>query len=104
MSDTLNEQLLDEDELLAVKEVRLAYDNMKVVDCLDISADGTAAWDAAYQRCVYRGGKGWDQGVIWCGITPGVCCDVARLQLPKSIFPLHFQLLTRHANRLNVKD
>ena len=57
MSDTLNEQLLDEDELLAVKEVRLAYDNMKVVDCLDISSEGTAAWDAAYKRCVYRRGK-----------------------------------------------
>lgn len=58
MSDTLNEQLLDEDELLAVKEVRLAYDNMKVVNCLDISSEGTAAWDAAYKRCVYRRGKG----------------------------------------------
>ena len=54
MNDTLYEQLLDEDELLAVKEVRLAYDNMKVVDCLDISAEGTAAWDAAYKRCVHR--------------------------------------------------
>jgi dynein heavy chain 1 len=44
------EQLLDEEEFLAVKEVRLAYDNVKVVDCLDLSADGTASWDTALKR------------------------------------------------------
>ena len=58
MSDTLIKQLLDENELLMVKEVRLAYDIMKVVDCLDLSDNGTAAWDAAYKRCVYSQGVG----------------------------------------------
>ena len=47
---TAEEQLLDEEELLAVKEVRLAYDNVKVVDCLDLSPDGSASWDAALKR------------------------------------------------------
>ena len=46
----MNDQLLDDDELLAVKEVRLAYDNVKVVDCLDLSKDGSAAWEAALKR------------------------------------------------------
>ena len=44
--------LMDTEELLAVREVQLAYDNMKVVDCLDLSPDGSAAWEAALKRCV----------------------------------------------------
>ncbi|KAJ8974295.1 hypothetical protein NQ317_014466 [Molorchus minor] len=32
------------------KEVNLAYENVKEVDCLDISKEGQDAWDAAVQR------------------------------------------------------
>ncbi|KAK6637160.1 Dynein heavy chain, cytoplasmic [Polyplax serrata] len=34
----------------AIEEVNLAYDNVKEVDCLDISKEGIALWDAAVQR------------------------------------------------------
>lgn len=43
---------LETDDLSAVREVKLAYENVKVVDCLDISAEGNAAWEAALKRCV----------------------------------------------------
>ena len=46
----VEEQLLDKDKLLSVKEVHLAYDNVKFVDCLDVSNDGSAAWEAAIKR------------------------------------------------------
>ena len=46
----LEEHLLDEDELQAVNEVRLAYNSVKMVDCLDLSPDGIAVWDAALKR------------------------------------------------------
>lgn len=41
---------LETDDLLAVKEVKLAYENVKVVDCLDLSPEGNAAWEAALKR------------------------------------------------------
>ncbi len=48
---------LETDDLSAVREVKLAYENVKVVDCLDISAEGNAAWEAALKRyvllCIY---------------------------------------------------
>ncbi|CAI8028625.1 Cytoplasmic dynein 1 heavy chain 1 [Geodia barretti] len=34
----------------AVREVKLAYENVKVVDCLDLSPEGSAAWEAALKR------------------------------------------------------
>ncbi|XP_065167911.1 dynein heavy chain, cytoplasmic isoform X2 [Atheta coriaria] len=34
----------------AIEEVNLAYENVKEVDCLDISKEGQDAWDAAVQR------------------------------------------------------
>ena len=40
----------DADELSAVREVNLAYENVKVVDCLDLSPEGVAAWEAALKR------------------------------------------------------
>ena len=52
LQDVVDDQLLDDDELLAVKEVRLAYDSVKVVDCLDLSKDGSDAWEAALKRFV----------------------------------------------------
>jgi len=33
-----------------VQEVNMAYDNVKEVDCLDVSKEGTEAWDAACKR------------------------------------------------------
>lgn len=48
----IDDQLLDDDELLAVKEVRLAYESVKVVDCLDLSKDGSDAWEAALKRFI----------------------------------------------------
>ena len=44
------ESSLETDDLLAVKEVKLAYENVKVVDCLDLSSEGNAAWEAALKR------------------------------------------------------
>lgn len=34
----------------AIEEVNLAYGNVKEVDCLDISKEGNALWDAAVQK------------------------------------------------------
>lgn len=34
----------------AIEEVNLAYENVKEVDCLDISREGLEAWDAAVRR------------------------------------------------------
>ena len=42
--------MMDSEEVLAVREVQLAYDNMRVVDCLDLSLDGSASWEAALKR------------------------------------------------------
>ena len=33
-----------------MREVKLAYENVKVVDCLDLSPEGSAAWEAALKR------------------------------------------------------
>lgn len=34
----------------AIEEVNLAYENVKEVECLDISKEGCDAWDAAVKR------------------------------------------------------
>ena len=44
------EATLETDDLASVREVKLAYENVKVVDCLDLSPEGCAAWDAALKR------------------------------------------------------
>ncbi|KAF5301350.1 hypothetical protein FQA39_LY10748 [Lamprigera yunnana] len=41
---------LDAADANAIEEVNVAYENVKEVDCLDISKDGQDAWDAAVQR------------------------------------------------------
>ncbi|XP_019877694.2 dynein heavy chain, cytoplasmic isoform X2 [Aethina tumida] len=41
---------LDAADANAIEEVNLAYENVKEVDCLDISKEGQDAWDAAVQR------------------------------------------------------
>ena len=43
-------EAIETDDLSAVREVKLAYENVKVVDCLDISPEGNAAWEAALKR------------------------------------------------------
>lgn len=41
----------------AIEEVNLAYENVKEVECLDISKEGSEAWDAAVKRYEERIGK-----------------------------------------------
>ena len=41
---------LEGDEQSAVREVKLAYENVKVIDCLDLTQEGNAAWEAALKR------------------------------------------------------
>jgi dynein heavy chain 1, cytosolic len=41
----------------AIEEVNLAYENVKEVECLDISKEGCEAWDAAVKRYEERIGK-----------------------------------------------
>ena len=43
-------ETLETDDLSAVREVKLAYENVKVVDCLDLTPEGNAAWEAALKR------------------------------------------------------
>lgn len=42
--------VIETDDLSAVREVKLAYENVKVVDCLDLTPEGNAAWEAALKR------------------------------------------------------
>ncbi|XP_049810824.1 dynein heavy chain, cytoplasmic isoform X3 [Schistocerca nitens] len=42
--------LLQAADANAIEEVNLAYENVKEVDCLDISREGLEAWDAAVRR------------------------------------------------------
>ena len=41
---------IDAADANAIEEVNLAYDNVKEVDCLDVSKEGTDAWEAAVKR------------------------------------------------------
>ncbi|XP_055383630.1 dynein heavy chain, cytoplasmic isoform X2 [Condylostylus longicornis] len=41
---------LDTTDSNAIEEVNLAYENVKEVECLDISKEGSEAWDAAVKR------------------------------------------------------
>lgn len=41
----------------AIEEVNLAYENVKEVECLDITKEGCDAWDAAVKRYDERIGK-----------------------------------------------
>ena len=44
---------METDDMSAVREVRLAYENVKVVDCLDLTPEGNASWEAALKRYVF---------------------------------------------------
>lgn len=34
----------------------MAYENVKFVDCLDLTPEGNACWEAAVKRCIREGG------------------------------------------------
>ena len=40
------------DGVFAMEEVRMAYENIKVIDCLDLSPEGDASLEAALKRYV----------------------------------------------------
>lgn len=42
--------LMNSADINAIEEVNLAYENVKVVDGLDITKEGTESWDAALRR------------------------------------------------------
>lgn len=44
---------METDDMSAVREVRLAYENVKVVDCLDLTPEGNASWEAALKRYIH---------------------------------------------------
>ncbi|RMX44013.1 hypothetical protein pdam_00012965 [Pocillopora damicornis] len=48
--ETKPEVLLDPADANAIQEVNLAYENVKEVDGLDVSKDGSEAWEAAIKR------------------------------------------------------
>ena len=50
--ETKPEALLDPADANAIQEVNLAYENVKEVDGLDVSKDGSEAWEAAIKRFV----------------------------------------------------
>ena len=41
---------IDAADASAIEEVNLAYDNVKEVDCLDTSKEGTDSWEASVKR------------------------------------------------------
>lgn len=45
-----NDALVDAADLNAIEEVNLAYEDMKSVEVLDLSPNGTTAWEAAKRR------------------------------------------------------
>ncbi|VBB28797.1 unnamed protein product, partial [Acanthocheilonema viteae] len=49
-SDVEKTSTLNAPELSAIEQVNTAYENVKEVDCLDVSNDGTVAWEAAIRR------------------------------------------------------
>ena len=50
--DGTNEELpsMDSADANAIEEVNVAYENVKEVDCLDLSKEGTDSWEAALRR------------------------------------------------------
>lgn len=48
---------MDAADANAIEEVNLAYENVKEVECLDITKEGVEAWDAAVKRYEERIGE-----------------------------------------------
>ena len=61
---------IETDDLSAVREVKLAYENVKVVDCLDLTPEGNAAWEAALKRSVVELGRG---DIVVFSLIFGIC-------------------------------
>lgn len=49
-AETKQPYSLDAADANAIEEVNLAYENVKEVDCLDITKEGSEAWEAAVKR------------------------------------------------------
>ncbi|XP_055612109.1 dynein heavy chain, cytoplasmic isoform X2 [Uranotaenia lowii] len=49
-ADTKQPYSLETADANAIEEVNLAYENVKEIECLDISKEGSEAWDAAIKR------------------------------------------------------
>ena len=47
---------MDAADANAIQEVNLAYDNVKQVDCLDVSKEGNDSWEGAVKRYILRQG------------------------------------------------
>lgn len=43
------------DSFSVVRHIKMAYENVIVVDCLDLTPEGNAGWEAALERCVREG-------------------------------------------------
>ena len=43
--------ILDAADRDAVEEVNVAYNDVKVIDCLDVSDQGNQSWETAKKRC-----------------------------------------------------
>ena len=50
--DEVKAVVLDPADANAIQEVNLAYENVKEVDGLDVSKEGSEAWEAAVRRFV----------------------------------------------------
>lgn len=46
-------QTYDSADANAIDEVNVAYDNVKEIDCLDLSKEGTELWEAGLKRYVF---------------------------------------------------
>lgn len=57
VTETKQPYSLEAADANAIEEVNLAYENVKEVECLDISREGSDAWDAAVKRYEERIGK-----------------------------------------------
>lgn len=57
VTETKQPYSLEAADANAIEEVNLAYENVKEVECLDISKEGSDAWDAAVKRYEERIGK-----------------------------------------------
>lgn len=65
-AETKQPYSLEATDANAIEEVNLAYENVKEVECLDISKEGSEAWEAAVKRYEERIGKLSSVVVIPC--------------------------------------
>lgn len=59
-AETKQPYSLEATDANAIEEVNLAYENVKEVECLDITKEGSEAWDAAVKRYEERIGRNFD--------------------------------------------